>query len=178
VLSCARRLQRPSDPQVFDQFLANRIKQLPYGLVCEICAASAAGQPLQGEWRRFDPVSTHQLNQPLKLVPFHPVRRNTVMAGLFQTLGCAEQAPEFGRTVVRRHTRGAMSQEILAIQHPLWLSPEDVARLHLVLISSAHRLYDSSHCCSDSSGVRYRSEGQNRNSGKSFQEENHRQWPN
>ena len=28
------------------------------------------------------------------------------------------------------------------------------------------------------SGVRYRSEGQNRNSGKSFLEENHRQWPN
>jgi hypothetical protein len=36
-LSCARRVQRPSDPQVFDQFVANRIKQLPYGLVCEIC---------------------------------------------------------------------------------------------------------------------------------------------
>jgi hypothetical protein len=37
VLSCARRLQRPSDPQVFDQFVANRIKQLRHGLVCEIC---------------------------------------------------------------------------------------------------------------------------------------------
>jgi hypothetical protein len=36
-LSCARRVQRPSDPQVFDQFVANRIKQLPYGLVGEIC---------------------------------------------------------------------------------------------------------------------------------------------
>jgi hypothetical protein len=37
VLSCARRLQRPSSPQVLDQFVANRIKQLPYGLVYEIC---------------------------------------------------------------------------------------------------------------------------------------------
>ena len=36
VLSCARRVQRPSDPQVFDQFVANGIKQLPYGLVREI----------------------------------------------------------------------------------------------------------------------------------------------
>ena len=36
VLSCARRVQRPSDPQVFDQFVTNRIKQLPYGLICEI----------------------------------------------------------------------------------------------------------------------------------------------
>jgi hypothetical protein len=36
-LSCARRLQRPSDPQVFDQFVANRIKLLPFGLVGEIC---------------------------------------------------------------------------------------------------------------------------------------------
>src|SRR5579863_4659182 len=25
------------DPQVFDQFVANGIKQLPYGLACEIC---------------------------------------------------------------------------------------------------------------------------------------------
>jgi hypothetical protein len=35
VLSCARRVRRPFSPQVFDQFVANRIKQLPYGLVCE-----------------------------------------------------------------------------------------------------------------------------------------------
>ena len=44
VLSCARRVQRPSDPQVFDQFVANRIKQLPYGLVggiCGLCSRSA-----------------------------------------------------------------------------------------------------------------------------------------
>jgi len=36
VLSCARRVQRPSCPQVFDSLAAIGIKQLPYGLVREI----------------------------------------------------------------------------------------------------------------------------------------------
>src|SRR6267378_1341259 len=59
VLSCARRSQRPSSPQVLDQFVANGIRQLQNRLSTET-RNCPAGSPLQGECRRFDPVSTHQ----------------------------------------------------------------------------------------------------------------------
>jgi hypothetical protein len=61
VLSCARRSQRPSSPQVSINFVANRIRQLQIQLLTEIRNCSV-GPPLQGECRRFDPVSTHQLS--------------------------------------------------------------------------------------------------------------------
>jgi hypothetical protein len=59
VLSCARRSQRPSSPQVSINFVANGIRQLQIQLPTEI-RDCRAGSPLQGEGRRFDPVSTHK----------------------------------------------------------------------------------------------------------------------
>ena len=55
--------------------------------------------------------------------------------------------------------------------YPLWLSPEDVARLHSALILQHTALMVVATAVPTVSGVRYRSEGQDRNSGKSFQEE-------
>jgi len=59
MLSCARRSQRPSSHTVFDQFTANRIRQLRFRHSAQF-RSRPAGSPLQGECRRFDPVSTHQ----------------------------------------------------------------------------------------------------------------------
>jgi hypothetical protein len=58
--------------------------------------------------------------------------------------------------------------------YPLWLSSEGVARLRSVLILPHTASMVVATAVPTVSGVRCRSEDQNRNSGKSFQEENHR----
>jgi hypothetical protein len=78
-------------------------------------AAYAAGQPLQGECRRFDPVSTHQLDQSLKLFTRHPVRRATLTAGLFSDVGRVGQVPQFRPTVIRRYPHRALARQTLAV---------------------------------------------------------------
>ena len=42
------------------------------------------GNSLQGECRRFDPVSTHQSNHSLTRLFLHAVSRSTVIAGLLR----------------------------------------------------------------------------------------------
>jgi hypothetical protein len=49
-------------PTVFDQFTANRIRQLRFRHSVQF-RSCPTGSPLQGECRRFDPVSTHQTLQ-------------------------------------------------------------------------------------------------------------------
>ena len=87
-VSCARRSQRPSGHTVFDSFTANRIRQLRFSAFRRL-HSRPTGSPLQGECRRFDPVSTHQSNQSRTRFSAHPVSRSTVIAGLFQQCGGA-----------------------------------------------------------------------------------------
>ena len=61
VLSCARRLQRPSSPQISINSSPTESNSYHAASFARF-AAYNAGQPLQGECRRFDPVSTHHLS--------------------------------------------------------------------------------------------------------------------
>src|SRR6266480_3931251 len=77
-------------PAGLDQFVANGIRQLQNRLSTET-RNCPAGSSLQGECRRFDPVSTHQSNYSLTRLFLHAVSRSTVIAGLFQAVASSSR---------------------------------------------------------------------------------------
>src|SRR6266480_2050998 len=77
-------------PTGLDQSVANAIRQLQNRLSTET-RNCPAGSSLQGECRRFDPVSTHQSNYSLTRLFLHAVSRSTVIAGLFQAVASSSR---------------------------------------------------------------------------------------